>query len=271
MTIYIDVLLAVNLYINYFLIRGTALILRREISFRRCLIASATGAVFSLLLVVPQIPIFVSILIKIICCIVTVLTAFDAHNTADFMFALLCFTTVSFTYAGLMLALWAFAAPFGMLYRNGVVYFDVPLIVVASITILGYMIVRTVKYLRDKRNLSAISANIEITVGDKTIQLIGIADTGNCACDPFSGKSVVICSAEGIIDIIPENIKNYLNGNIADVESIRLVPCTTIAGHTLVPVFKADLKINGKNPDAVIGVVKMQLGADCIFNPRLIT
>ena len=49
LVIYIDVLLVVNLYINYFLVRGTSLMLRRKVSPRRVILASAVGAVGSLL------------------------------------------------------------------------------------------------------------------------------------------------------------------------------------------------------------------------------
>ena len=54
LVIYIDVLLVVNLYINYFLVRGTSLMLRRKVSPRRVLLASAVGAVGSLLILVPD-------------------------------------------------------------------------------------------------------------------------------------------------------------------------------------------------------------------------
>lgn len=53
LVIYIDVLLVVNLYINYFLVRGTSLMLRRKVSPRRVIFASAVGAVGSLLILVP--------------------------------------------------------------------------------------------------------------------------------------------------------------------------------------------------------------------------
>ena len=41
MVIYGDVLIIFNLYINYFLVRGAALLLRRELSGKRCLLAAA--------------------------------------------------------------------------------------------------------------------------------------------------------------------------------------------------------------------------------------
>ena len=69
--IYIDVLLVVNLYINYFLVRGTSLMLRRKVSPRRVILASAVGAVGSLLILVPDLNPILCVLIKI---------ALDRHN-----------------------------------------------------------------------------------------------------------------------------------------------------------------------------------------------
>ena len=65
LVIYIDVLLVVNLYINYFLVRGTSLMLRRKVSPRRVILASAVGAVGSLLILVPDLNPILCVLIKI--------------------------------------------------------------------------------------------------------------------------------------------------------------------------------------------------------------
>ena len=64
LVIYIDVLLVVNLYINYFLVRGTSLMLRRKVSPRRVILASAVGAVGSLLILVPDLNPILCVLIK---------------------------------------------------------------------------------------------------------------------------------------------------------------------------------------------------------------
>ena len=270
MTIYIDVLLAVNLYINYFLIRGTSTVLHRDIRVCRCIAAAAIGALFSLVVLFPELHFFVSAFIKLVSGCIVVIAAFGFVNISDYLFVLLFFLVVSYVYAGMMLALWIFAAPFGMFYRNGIAYFDVPIIGVALFTIAGYAVVTLVRRVADKKNISAIHSIIKIISNDILLELDGIADTGNSLTDPFNGTPVVICEREKIVSILPDNIVNYLNGKTDDIDGIRLAPCNTISGHTLVPVFSAEVIINGKRKQVAIGVVTSRLGADCIFNPRLL-
>lgn len=271
MTIYVDVLLAVNLYINYFLLRGTTVLLRRNIAPKRCLAAAALGSLSSFAVLAPELPFLVTLGIKLVGGALIIFVAFGKSKVADFIIAWLCFLVISFIYAGFMLAVWVFAAPFGMYYRNGIAYFDIPIIAVALLTIAAYGIIRLLHYIADKRNYSIKKAVVTVLVCDQAILLNGLADTGNGLCDPFSGSPVVICNADCIRDIIPENVRLYLSGSTEDIEAIRLVPCNTIGGHALVPIFNADISIDGKPVVASVGVTSQSLGADCIFNPNLIS
>ena len=272
MVIYVDVLLAVNLYINYFLIRGTALLLRRDITVRRCVSASFFGASVALVIFLPDLPFWVSAAIKIISSIGIVWVAFGKTKLPETVINILCFLITSFVYAGLMLALWTFAAPFGMFYRNGTAYFDIPLLSVALFTALTYAVVRFVHYFIARRRLSITVKEITIICGDNEVKLEGIADTGNSLCDPFSGKPAIICDISYISSIVPYNIISYLNGDISNIESMRLVPYSTIMGESLIPVFFADKIIIGDKPvDAVVGVCNRSIGTQCLFNPELIS
>ena len=148
LVIYIDVLLVVNLYINYFLVRGTSLMLRRKVSPRRVIFASAVGAVGSLLILVPD---------------------------------------------------------------------------------------------------------------------------GNSLRDSFTGKPVVITSIGKVAEISPPQVTNYLNGCSEGLEGLRLAPCHTITSEGVVPVFSAEVLINEKPADVLVGVTREPIsGADCIFDPNII-
>ncbi len=271
MTVYIDVLLAINLYINYFLIRGTALFLHRNISAKRTLAAASVGALFSLCIFLPELPFILTVLIKTISGAATAFAAFGYRGLSDFIIDILCFMVISFMYAGLMMALWSYAAPLGMYYRNGAAYFDVPMIAVAIFTAIAYAVVRFIRYLSDKRTISAEIKDITISHLSRCVTIKAIPDTGNSLCDLFSGTPVIICRMAAIDAITPENIRTYLSGSTDVIEAIRLVPCHTVGGSALIPIFRADdILLDGKRVDALIGVSKNELGTDCIFNPKLI-
>lgn len=272
MTVYIDVLIVLNLYINYFLVRSTSLITRRDCSSKRCLLAGTVGAVGSLLILFPELPFWVVALEKIILGGIMVFVAFGKQKFVDYAVSALFFLVVSFSFAGLMMALWTFVAPLGMVFTNGVAYFDIPLAAVIAFTAAAYFTVKLVRFFADKRLHCNKICCVKITVNGSEITLRGLCDTGNGLCDIITGKPVIICAADKLRTITPRSILDYFSGIASD--ELRLVPLKTISSEALVPIFRADkITIDGKSASAVIGVTQnpMQPEIDCIFNPKIIS
>ncbi len=275
LVIYADILVILNLYINYFLVRSAALLLRRDLSSKRCLLAAGIGAVAALSALLPELPFWAVAGIKAAVGCAVVFAAFGRQKKIDFVISLLCFLIISFVFAGLMLALWTFFAPFDMVYSNGVAYFNIPIAAIAVFTAAAYGAVKAVRYFSDRRLSCRRICRVKITVTGVTAELKGLADTGNGLCDIFSGKSVIVCRRDSVENIIPEAVRKYLDGKAADsTDGIRLLPCRTIAAESLIPVFSAaSITIDGKTADGFIGVTKNTLGEDidCVFNPKIIS
>lgn len=273
MIIYIDVLLAINLYINYFLIRGTAVFLRRSLSVKRTLIAAGVGSLFSLVILLPELPFYINFLIRLITGCFIVYAAYGYDDIFDYTISLICFLVMGFLYAGIMLGIWVLFAPFGMYYRNGTTYFNIPIIAVGAFTAIAYFIVRLMRRISDNRRIYSDNADVVIITNGEKISVDGTADTGNSLCDPFSGKPVIIVTQKVLGDLIPQHINEYLkHGSIENIKGIRLIPCRTINGCSVIPVFKPDkITVNGKSTDAVVGVLEDDLSdIECLFNPKLI-
>ena len=211
LVIYIDVLLVVNLYINYFLVRGTSLMLRRKVSPRRVILASAVGAVGSLLILVPDLNPILCVLIKIALGIGITFAAFGRQNKIDFLISSLSFLVVSFIFGGAMTALWNIAAPAGIFVRNGTPYFDIPIIAAALFTAAMYGGFRVFRTIIDRRKPQS-HAVVRIRNGAAEVTLDGLADTGNSLRDSFTGKPVLITSIGKVAEISPPQVTNYLNG-----------------------------------------------------------
>ena len=271
LVVYIDILLILNLYINYFLIRSSALVLRRNPSAVRCLAAASVGAAASLVILLPALPFHAIALIKLSIGAIVTLVAFDRQKIVDYAICTLLFLVVSFVYGGLMMALWIFAAPFDMVYGNGVAYFNIPIAAIAAFTAAAYFIIKLVRYFADRRLNCPKICTLAVTLGGKRAVLRGLSDTGNGLTDYLSGKPVIICRKEAVSDILPAEVEDYLLGRVCD--AIHLVPCRTVSSELLVPVFKAEsVTVDGKQADAVVGVTQTDLGdnIDCIFNPAII-
>lgn len=271
MVVYADVLIILNLYINYFLIRATAMLMRRVCARKRCVLAALAGAVGSLVMLLPELPFAVVVLYKTALGSVIVLIAFGRQKPADFAVCALFFLVVNFIFAGIMLALWTFAAPLGMVCGNGMVYFNIPTAAIIAFTAAAYCAVRLVRFFADKRIHCNKICDVKISLNDRAVTLRGLCDTGNGLCDPFSGKPVVICRFDKISPITPKNVPDYFEGRLS--EELRVIPCRTISAETLVPIFKADITIDGKTADGFVGVTKNPLGdeVDCVFNPKIIS
>ncbi len=273
MVIYADVLVVLNLYINYFLIRTSALLMRREIPQKRSVLAALAGALGALVILLPPLPFPVIFLEKTALCSLINFISFGKQKPADFAVSTLFFLTVNFIFAGLMLALWTLVAPYGMFCGNGVCTFNLPLGAVIAFTIAAYCVVKLVRLLSDKRIRTSKICPVQITLGE-TLSLRGLCDTGCELCDPFSGKPIIVCDAEKISDILPEEIRAYLSGEIPESAGLRLVPCKTVSSQALLPIFKAEkILINEKAIDAYIGVSRAALGSDidCVFNPKILS
>lgn len=52
-SIYLDVLIVLNIYVNYFLLRATAKFTHTPLKTIRCIISSAIGSLFSLTILLP--------------------------------------------------------------------------------------------------------------------------------------------------------------------------------------------------------------------------
>lgn len=271
MVVYIDVLIVLNLYINYFLIRATAMITRRVCSRGRSVLAALAGAAGALMILLPELPFLVVVLIKTGLGALIVFIAFGKQKPADLAMYTLFFLVVSFTFAGVMMALWTFAAPLGMVWSNGTAYFNIPISALAAFTAAAYCAVRLVRFFSDKRLHCERICAVKISSNDCAVELRGLCDTGNELCDLLSGKHIVICRYDKIAPIAPSNALEYFDGKIS--ESLRIVPCRTVAAETLIPIFKADIMIDGKAADGFVGITKKPLGddVDCIFNPKIIS
>ncbi len=279
MVVYVDILIILNLYINYFLIRATAVITRRKCSRVRCVSAAFVGALGALAILLPEMPFFVVVLFKAALGALIVFIAFSKRQPvrqprqkpADFFICLLFFLVVNFTFAGVMMALWRFAAPLGMVFSNGTTYFNIPIAAIAAFTAAAYFAVRLVRLFADKRLKCDKICEVKISANGGTVTLRGLCDTGNGLCDMFTGKPIIVCDLDKIAPIAPPEVLDYFNGKLS--ESIRIVPCRTISAETLVPLFNAEILIDGKTADGFAGVTRNPLGddIDCVFNPKIIS
>ncbi|MBQ2973458.1 MAG: sigma-E processing peptidase SpoIIGA [Clostridia bacterium] len=240
--IYADVLIIVNLIINYLLLRASAAMTGCNFKTRRFLLSSAIGGLFSLIIFIDNITVAANILIKLLFFAVIVITAFGIKSVKAFLKNCATFALVNFGFAGIMFALCTTVIPNAAIYKNGIVYFDVNILTLTVSAIICYCVLSIISRFTKSKVPQKSIYEIKIYYEEKTIECKALFDSGNTLCDCFSGRPVIICEKEFIS-------KLYKSSDLTAMKNFRLIPFSTIKSGGALPSFLADkieINIKGK-------------------------
>lgn len=232
--IYADILIVINLIVNYLLLRTTSVILGTKRNAVRFLISSALGGAFSLIIFIDNIPFWLNIPIKIIFLSVMVSVAFGTKKLSDFLKYFAAFFLCNFAFAGIMLAVNVFIAPNATVFKNGVVYFNISIITLIAATVGCYAVLSLISKFTRNRMVQNLLYDISVSYDGETVSGKALLDTGNTLKDGFSGKPVIIAERSFLEKIIPEK------SDITKLRNFRLIPYSTINSGGALPAFLAE-------------------------------
>lgn len=265
-TIYIDVLMVLNIYVNYFLLRITARLTHSPLTAGRCIISAVYGSLYSLMILAPQLNTFINITIKFFVAVTIVIIAFGFHGKKRLLINTASFFSANFILAGTVYAVYSWLKPEFVHFNNSYFYIDFSLLLLVVTTAVMYSAVYIAENFLDRTPDGSDCYSVMIKYKDTVITLDGLADTGNSLTDFFSGSPVIVCDKEkfsGITD----------NGSIP--KGFRLLPCSTISDSGFIEIFRPDeiliknsLSGERKKVDAVVGLGKNS--GNAIFNPKLL-
>ena len=249
--IYIDVLIAINLAVNYFLLLAAMKLCGRRPKRLRILSGAALGAVYSLVILLPDIPWLLQTLLRAGVSLLMVLACEGRARLSAICKDALVFFTVSFIFAGFMLALRMFAAPSAMIYSNGIVYLRVNALTLIIASISAYLLTELFFriFRRKTADVSVIkNASVLVFYRDRTAETTGFIDTGNSLCDPLSGSPVAIAGdavakklfTDEVCAALTSPVRNAGTLGAGTVSGFRLIPYSTVSGGGLIPVFRPD-------------------------------
>lgn len=272
-TIYIDVLISINLFINYFLLLTVAKILNMSPARKPFIFAALIGSLFSLAILLPPINGLLSGVIKLAMSAFIVIAAFGFTSLKAFFRNISTFFGVNFLFGGVIFCLWYFVAPNSILLNNNMIYFNISPIFLVIVTFIAYLIIRTMKAFIGAREIPSLRYEILIRANGKTVALKAKVDTGNTLKEPFSGVPVVVASYVSVEMLAPTAIKaqiplhsknlSWQNIKANELKNVRLIPFKTVAGDGLFPAFKADfIEIQGEKKEAYIAVCNEKIFND---------
>ncbi len=273
MTVYADILVLLNILVDYFLLSASKMLLRQDLSFWRQLAGAVFGGFFSLTIFLPEPPVILRLLMQGVCCAVLTAIAAAHGKWKPYLRFTAVFFAVSCGYAGGMMALWQIFRPNGMVIHNSVVYFNISPLFLILFSAAAYVIILTVRGILSRSAPSAQRCNIQITADGRQIDLCAIADTGNSLEDAFGISEIIIADKAAIQTLFGENLSAEKLKN-----RYRALPCGTVSGSGLLDGWRCDnarVRADGKTVELrhpILALSKTPLGDDysAVINPKIL-
>ncbi len=290
MAIYVDVLVAVNVLIDYFLLLATCRFMQLRGKRLRMVLASVFGGLCALVVLLPKMHMLLSLLMNLLFSVILLLIAFGRPPLRFFAKVLACFYGMSLLFSGVMTVLWFFVFPAGMVVNNGRVYFNISPLLLIVFTVVTYTIMRVIYALTGRHELKRRVYSLTVSVEGKDAPLQAMADTGNSLRDAMSHAPVLVAEYAAVEMLIPEEIRSIFRkkGDWQDIGAVErsawrsrfhLIPFTAVYSNGFLPAFRAD-KIaltgkNGKQIDKSVYIAvcdqKLSLGNyNALFNPEIL-
>ncbi len=275
MIVYVDVLIFLNLIINYFLLLAVSKILRKAPKTVRIISAAFLGALSSLYIFLPQSHFLVEALFKAAVCSLMTLCAFGFSGFRQFLKAAALLFSVTVGLGGAFYAFWLLFSPEKMVINNSVVYFDISLVALVVFTAVGYLAFSIMFKIFSKAAPFAQSCSINLFAEGQSITLNALIDTGNSIEDSFSMGEIIIADNNTAKKLF--NVSDFQSSEKTK-SRYRILPCVTVSGTDILEGIrcdKAEIKYNQKTitlnrPILAISKTKLPDGSNAIINPKIL-
>ncbi len=275
MIVYADILITLNLIVDYFLLLAAGGLLHRRAKLWRMLLAAGEGALFSLYIFLPQSVAAVELVLRIVICFLMSFTAFGFGNLKEFLKAAGTFFLVTCLYAGTMTAIWKIFKPNGMVINNSVVYFDISAVALIVCTVVSYFIFLLFSRIFASNGKYAENCRIKVSAMGHEAEFSAILDTGNSVSDIFGGGEVIITDKS----VLKELFGNTdININQALKSRFRMIPLSTVSGADVLEAFRCDSaevlyesqRVCLKNPILAVSKIPFDSGYKGVVNPKIL-
>ena len=211
-TIYIDIIFLENLLMNSIILYATAVILKISPKLIRVIVSSTIGSVYAIILYITEIPIYTSIVSKLILAVVMVYVAYNPQNFKKMLKQVAIFYLTSFVFGGVTLYLIYYIKPQEILIKNGIFVGDYILKVIMLGAIVAFVTIKiSLKIIKTKITPKDMYCKIKIKLNENIIETKAMIDTGNLAKEPITNTPVVIVESTLLENILPDKILNNLD------------------------------------------------------------
>ena len=209
--VYVDVVLTVNFVMDFFILWAAGKLANLKYTFPRLVWGAAFGALYSLVLFLPEYSFLTTLAGKVACSLVMALLAYAPLAKAAFIRAVGCLYIVSFAMGGAVIASIYLTNPASgsISVFNGTALltgdFDYLWLSVGLgvAILLGYS---GMVYLRKNWFQQSLVKEIVVGLMGRQIRLSALLDTGNQLVEPLSQLPVVVVEAGAMRNYLPANL-----------------------------------------------------------------
>ncbi len=258
-----DVLFILNFFITFLLLQVTAKVTKCAAKTGRLVLSSALGGLYALIILV-DLPSYLSVLSRIIAAAVLLLTAFSLHRVKHFAAALLVFLFVNLVFLGVIVGCYLLFQSERIAVNNGTVYFDIGARGLLVCAFFAYVLSCGIVRLYNRKMAAGEVYTLLVESGGQCVTLFALADTGNRLREPFSGAPVIVAQEERLAALFDE-------------KSQRLIPASTVSSTAYLRAFKPDrVTVKTAKGSEVLGDVyialstQMKDGCSAVINPEIL-
>ena len=275
MVVYGDILFAVNLIVDFFLLKVTLKIISFKPKAWRLISASVLGGLFAFYIFLPKSPFLVELLAHTLMNAVMMLVCIGFKSVKFFLRGVIVNLVVTCVYGGGMTALWQIFRPKGMVINNSVVYFNISPTVLIISTVIGYFLYILSAKIFAVSSKNALRCSVTVYALGNSTGAEAIIDTGNSITDVMTDSEILIADKSvalalfGTLDLTADPLL---------ATRYRKVPCSTVSGQGLLEGFRCDkcevyLKdeiIQLDNPVLAISETAIREDYSVILNPEIL-
>ncbi len=266
MTVYLDTLVVVNIYISWLTISLASKILNLACNKKRRAAASVLGGFSSLIILIyseSAVVVILSALLKLVSLLLMTFAAFykKGMNLKRLATSALAFVIINIAFGGGVYLLQSIFKTRVIYINSFTFYFDISLTKLIFITGTVYIVICLVSYIASNKLDKSHSYRVLMTIDDCSYHIDGVSDTGNTVTDIFSGKPVVICTGFG--------------DKAAHGRKITAVPYSTVNGEGILYAFTPDKLCIEDEKGSIKEVSALVAFTDgnskrAVFNPKVL-
>ena len=257
MTVYADILIGVNIIINFLLLMLTGKICKTGYKTIRIVCAALLGGLFSLYIFLPESHIIIELAVRTAICLLITFVGFGFSSLKNFIKTTFCFLCCNMLFGGIVLAVWGLFKPNGIIVNNGMVYFDVSPILLISTTVISYILITLISRFTKNNGNKVNLYNLKIVYKENLVNALCLLDTGNSLTDNISDRPVILINKSLAHKLIKQELSVHTVPENR-VRGFRVIPYYSVGAGGLLPAFKADYVVlnNKKIYSCIVAVTE---------------